>query len=142
MLVEYIIIVQSVMAVSGSNSYSPKQHGGAFHVVGGQNVELSQEKTVALLGGTWTFKPPLYKTNSGVFPHIKTRRVVFSQNPINIGDTFQVYVTQRKHKVMKMWRTVFIYTFVPEDKGDKDCFHTNTQQNMVSIRFDTIKFKY
>ena len=126
-----------MMAVSGSNSYSPiKQHGGAFHVVGGQNVELSQEKTVALLGGTWTFKPPVHETNSDVYPNVKTRRVVFSQNPINIGNTFQVYVTQRNHKVMKMWGTRFhTYTFVPEDKG---CSSTYTQQNIVSIRFDKI----
>ena len=114
-------------------------NGGAFHVVGGRNVELSQEKTVALIGGTWTFKPFYTEASTysldPVLPIIKTRRLVFSQNPINFGDTFQVYVTQRKHQANKMRMITpprYTYKFVPEDKS---CSNVYTQQNMVRIAF-------
>ena len=112
-------------------------NGGAFHVVGGRNIELSQEKTVALIGGTWTFNP--FSTdreignNDPVFPIIKTRRLVFSHSPINFGDTFQVYVTQRKHQAKKIIMFTpphYTYKFVPEDKS---CSKAHTQQNMVRI---------
>ena len=128
------------MAVPGSfpPSSLPKEcHGGDFHVIGGRNVELSQGNTVAQIGGTWKFKTPTIKSTEGTLysypyerPTISIRRLVFSSNPIKVGETFQVRVTQRKHRVNKslIGSQIFDYKFAT---GDKGCSHSDVQQNMV-----------
>ena len=57
---------------------------GAFYSKPGHNVELSEGNTVAIVGGAYTIR---FFNNK-----ITMRRVVFSREPIEIKETFQVHV--------------------------------------------------
>ena len=60
---------------------------GAFYSKRGYNVELSEGDTVATIGGVHKF----YNKK------ITIRRVVFSREPINVRDTFQVHAVRRQY---------------------------------------------
>ena len=62
---------------------------GAFYSKPGHNVELSEGNTVAIVGGAYRF----YNNK------ITMRRVVFSREPIEIKETFQVHVVRRQYGI-------------------------------------------
>ena len=115
------------MAACGSLS-SAFQTNGAFHLCGGRNVELSNEKTVAQIGGNVKFPyPGRLEYGPEPSPVINVRRVVFSSKPIEFTGIFQVHVTRRKYQKSVISNTS--YTFNPKNKGSL----SDPQQNMVSV---------
>ena len=117
------------MAAFGSLSSAFNDANGAFHSFGSRNVELSDNKTIAQIGGDVKFS---YSGTSTGGPDdrrlFNMRRVVFSSKPIETTDIFQVHVTRRKYHKSKIH--ALTYTFHPNDKG---CSLSDPQQNMVSI---------
>ena len=105
---------------------------GTFHISGGRNVELSEGKTVAQIGGKWTFfhpGTPEGVRHDSVPVKVYVRRLVFTSKPIEVSETFQVHVTRRKHN-----RANGGISFVPGDSFIyyKQLESTNVQQNLVS----------
>ena len=117
------------MAACGSfSSTFNKDTSGAFHSCAGRNVELSDNKTVAQIGGDVKFANPGHLTGGPPGrPVFNMRRVVFSSKPIETTGIFQVHVTQRMYQMSKYDGS---YNFHPNDKG---CSLSYPQQNMVSI---------
>ena len=123
----------AVSKYSESLSATDNDNRGAFHISGGRNVELSEGKTVAQIGGEWRFfhpgTPQLVRSDS-VTTKVFVRRLVFTSKPIEVTETFQVHVTRRKH--MTPGRDIL---FAPGDHCPKKPLYpksTDVQQSLVS----------
>ena len=78
---------------SESLNATDNENRGTFHISGGRNVEVSEGKTVAQIGGEWRFYhpgTPEHVRSDAVPTKIFVRRLVFSSKPIEVGETFQV----------------------------------------------------
>ena len=99
---------------------------GAFYSKRGNSVELSEEDTVAIIGGVHKF----YNKK------ITMRRVVFSREPINVRDTFQVHAVRRPYG--RYYDGYAFGTKLPDPNTPKGFFEVRPgilrepQQNMVS----------
>ena len=108
---------------------------GTFHLVCGQNVDMSDGNTVALIGGHIKFPhpgAPAGVLQTTIHPKFDMRRLVFSSKPVGVTETFQVQVTRRCHRKNVRLTAPESWDFVPEDKG---CTSLDVQQNMVSEIF-------
>ena len=107
---------------------------GTFHLICGQNVDMSAGNVVALIGGHIKFPHPGVPTGvlRKIHPKFDMRRLVFSSKPIGVTETFQVHVTRRHHRKNVRLTAPESWDFVPEDKG---CTSSDVQQNMVSEIF-------
>ena len=119
---------------SESLNATDNDNRGTFHIRRGQDVDLSEGKTVAQVGGEWMFYypgTPQHVRADSVPTKIFVRRLVFTSKPIEVGETFQVHVTRRKH--IKPGRNII---FAPGDHCPKRCYgypkSTDVQQNIVS----------
>ena len=95
---------------------------GTFHSRRGLDVELSEENTVALIGGVHKFDPVC----NGSPATIDMRRIVFSSKPIEVTGRFQVNVTRRRF--VSKWGHSFMF----DAKHNYGAYH-NPYQTMVSI---------
>ena len=101
---------------------------GAFYSKRGNSVELSEGDTVAMIGGVHKF----------YYKKITMRRVVFSREPINVGDTFQVHAIRRQYG--RYYDGFAFGTKLPDPNTPKGFFEvrprpgvfSEPQQNMVS----------
>ena len=101
---------------------------GTFHSRRGLDVELSEENTVALIGGVHNFDPVYSDLKMNGPPGtIDMRRIVFSSKPIEVTGTFQVNVTRRRFVSRYNDRS-----FMFDAKRNYGAYH-NPYQTMVSI---------
>ena len=102
---------------------------GAFYSKRGNSVELSEGDTVAIIGGVHKF----YNKK------ITMRRVVFSREPINVRDTFQVHAVRRRYG--RYYDGYGFGTKLPDPNTPKGFFEvrpgilSEPQQDMVSIDY-------
>ena len=101
---------------------------GAFYSKRGNSVELSEGDRVAMIGGVHKF----------YYKKVTMRRLVFSREPINVGDTFQVHAVRRQYG---RYRDGYAFgTKLPDPNTPKGFFEvrprpgilSEPQQNMVS----------